>query len=253
MKKGILNYNTNSQVFLILNCFDEQLPNKQEDTMRRMNAEIIIKALPYLLVQERRIRFDIKLSFIQRFMYGSQYSFQKVKDGEGVEWIDYKINLMALLFSLCRIESSLAFNEVIEKYCRILPDDERTIQEPNECRVHLNWQKVIDQYNAEGKSDFYRLVNVPNHTMSLVDLFDKSYDEIKLTYLHSASYHRLFNWFGEATIEIGYRAFDLYTVNRNSESAWITAIKEHLETYRLSEELYQNILKEQIYPILKFK
>jgi hypothetical protein len=63
----------------------------------------------------------------------------------------------------------------------------------------------------------------------------------------------LFNWFGEATIEIGYRAFDLYAVNRNPENAWITAIIEHLETYHLSKALVQDILKGQLYPLLEFK
>jgi len=87
----------------------------------------------------------------------------------------------------------------------------------------------------------------------LTDIIDHCYDEIKETRIAARCYHEIFRWFGEATQQIGYTAYENFARDRNGAKAWGQAIKQHLDELGLPESVADAIFFNHINQILKFQ
>ncbi|MBS2098195.1 hypothetical protein [Carboxylicivirga linearis] len=231
-----------SRIFILLRKDDEQLPSKNEDAIRRRLLKKIIDAFPYIIQKEKRVSNDFKLSKWNSLLKGGDYSFRKGIEGN-VQWEDYSLNIVSLFLAMIRIQPSISFTELLNIFCT-----EKEQESSNE--YGLNWNKLIDYLEEANLPTFYTLVDQP--MLNIIDLVDKFYDEIKITHIHPVAYQQLFYWFGEATVGIGYNAFDEFNRNRNSKTAWASAIEEHLKIYGLNEEIFNVFLNNTLYPLLQF-
>jgi len=231
-----------NRIFILLRKEDEKMLSKNEDVRRRELLKKIKNVFPYIVQKEKRVSNDFKLSKWDSLLKGSDYSFRKGKDSN-VQWDDYSLNLVSFFLAMIRIQLSYTFSELLNEFCT-----ERGPDSVN--KYALNWSRLIDYLEEADFSGFYDRIHQPE--MNLVDLIDRFYDEIKITHLHPSSYQQLFYWFGEATVEIGYQAFDEFNRNRNSKIAWVSAIEEHLRAYGLEEEMYNLFLNDTLHPLLQF-
>ena len=231
-----------NKIFILLRKEDEQLPSKNEDAIRRRLLKNIMDAFPYIIQKEKRISNDFKLSKWDSLFKGSDYSFRK-GENDIVQWDDYALNISTMFLAMIRIQPSNTFTELLDTF--YVGREKEPAYE-----YTLNWNRLIDYLEEANLPSFYTLVDQP--MMNFVDLVDKFYDEIKITHLHPVAYQQLFYWFGEATVGIGYNAFDDFNRHRNSKMAWTSAIEEHLRTYGLKEEMHNVFLNDTLYPLLQF-
>nr|WP_319401093.1 hypothetical protein [uncultured Carboxylicivirga sp.] len=229
--------------YLIVRCDDEYIPSTKIDEKRRGQLVKLKEVFPYLLHEEKRENRTLNLSVFRRLITNSNYSFAKSKEGTTV-WIDYWIEILPLLLALMRKQPEVSFQKLMDEII-----EKRDI-DVNSCEYAINFHRLSSYIQIYEWGSFEDLVH--RKANDLLELIDYFYDEIKMTHLHPKSYQALFHLFGEATIDIGYAAFDLYNQTRNSETAWQEAIKTHLCTYHIDELLKETIWTMKVAPILEF-
>lgn len=231
--------------FVVLRQSDNVLPNYAEDCSRRKILETLRFKYQYLCHDVSGSSKYKKISRMTQFIHGRKYSFVKVKDH--VEWDDVKVYLAPLELALKR-EIGVDFKSLSRYLSHVKTESE------NNFEVDVNWEALIRLQFVSRQSNFQKFFNIDKtlSSIELSSLIDKCYDEIKMTLIAAVAYQKLFAWFGEALVEIGYKAFDFYTENRDGSRSWQQALKWHIKTYNLEESVEEELLNTHLYPILKF-
>ncbi|MCU4163903.1 hypothetical protein [Carboxylicivirga caseinilyticus] len=234
------------KVYCILRGTDKQLPSKKKDAERKVQLVALRRIFPFVIRQEIQNSDSFKLSFLNQFFNGDNYSFKRRQDRKvGIQWKDYSVQLLPMLLALKRIDLEKSISDLV--HALILEVEHSN---NNRCSIELNWKwliEFVENYRIQSFTE-----RIGQSDINLMDLIDKFYDEVKMTHLHPASYYLLFEWFGEATVDIGYNAFDLYNQSRDSKMAWEKAIKNHMVIYNLDDSLFNYIFNERICKLLEF-
>nr|WP_321406098.1 hypothetical protein [uncultured Carboxylicivirga sp.] len=234
------------KVYCILRGNENQLPSKKKDAERKVQLTRIRQIFPFVFKQEIRNSDSFKLSFSHQFFSGDNYSFKRKQDEKvGIQWIDFSVQLLPMLLALKRIDLEKSVSDLVNGLILEVEHSNK-----NRCSIELNWKwlnEFVENYRIQS---FTERIGQPE--MDMMDLIDKFYDEIKMTHIHPVSYRQLFEWFGEATVEIGYNAFDLYNQSRDREMAWKKAINNHLTIYNIDDNLFNYIIDKKIYKLLKY-
>lgn len=240
----------NEFIFLLFRDSDTELPGRREDRARRQLVDEMRQWFPYLCEQEKRIINNKTLGLIKLLFNTKDYSFYNSNDG--LSLIDMKVYVGPLLLALQRETKTMPFSEIRSRF---IADDTNV-----DCRLHeskglsVNWNAIFSFMKEKQISCFQKQFACDSslHYSRLIELIDKCYDEIKLTLISPEAYHDIFRFFGEATIEIGYKAFDIFSECRDGITAWRQALKIHLERYKLDHKFEDELLNTQLYPLLKF-
>ncbi|MCU4174489.1 hypothetical protein [Carboxylicivirga sp. N1Y90] len=234
---------SNVYSYMIVFLSDKELPGTKEDQLRCKNMERLQVLYPYLCHILSRTSNIMRISRFKAFWKNDTYSFTNAQDG--VTWTDVKVYIAPLLLALMRDE---LFKDVVAGL------DQNLYKQSESNEFEMDW-KVFFECLPEGhKSSFQNKLNVHQRLSSIQinELIDKSYDEIKITLLNPQTYQHLFAWFGEALLEIGYKAFDFFMEKRDGEQAWKKALQWQIKSYKLSTKLEQELLDKHLYPLLKF-
>ncbi len=236
----------NAYAFVLFRTTDKKIPGRTKDMQRRSLLKQFKTFFPYLCQREKRIMQDQHISFVKKSLAGNNYSFSNTESG--ISWMDFKVFIGPLILTLMREQKEVSFSEIRNRFFIGENQDNGNVE------IEVNWEEVLDFIEERNGSQFQKHFKneTPIPDIKLIEVMDKCYDEIKITLIKPDSYHRLFRWFGEDTIEIGYKAFDAFTECRDGEKAWRIALKSHLDSYNLEIKFEEELLNAQLYPILKF-
>ncbi|GEM_PF-4556574 len=197
-------------------------------------AEIIKRKSGHLLIEEKRMLENNSINLINKLFLPKNYPFKNGQQPEtrnSIVWTDFSIYTWPLLIQLLKISPAQHIDKMIELMFK------------NPDQNELKWDQIAKTFS-----------DIPeDHQRIEMDELDRWYDEINITLLPATSYHQLYNWFGPEVKDIGYDAFDHFTISRNGPEAWKIAIENYLKSINnLPEGYRQELIDRYITPIINY-